>query len=36
VCVEVKKIDATGLLLLVDAESGKLLEKISVAEPVEK
>ena len=32
----VKKISATGWLLLVDAETGKLLEKISVAEPVEK
>lgn len=32
----VKKITSTGLLLLVDAESGKLLEKISVAEPADK
>ncbi len=32
----VKKTGATGLLLLVDAESGKLIEKISVAEPAEK
>lgn len=32
----VKKISATGWLLLVDAETGKLLDKISVAEPVEK
>lgn len=32
----VKKISATGLLLLIDAETGKLLKKISVAEPVEK
>jgi ketosteroid isomerase-like protein len=32
----VKKISATGWLLLIDAETGKLLEKISVAEPVEK
>ena len=32
----VKKIKETGLLLLIDAETGKLLEKISVAEPVEK
>ncbi len=32
----VKKISATGWILLVDAETGKLLEKISVAEPVEK
>lgn len=32
----VKKINETGLLLLIDAETGKLLEKISVAEPVEK
>lgn len=32
----VKKISATGLLLLIDAETGKLLEKISVGEPAEK
>ncbi|MEQ1677290.1 MAG: hypothetical protein ABL876_11345 [Chitinophagaceae bacterium] len=32
----VKKVSATGLLLLVDAETGDLLEKISVAEPAEK
>ena len=32
----VKKIEATGLLLLVDEKSGKLLAKISVAEPAEK
>lgn len=32
----VKKINSTGLMLLIDAETGKLLEKISVAEPVEK
>lgn len=32
----VKKVNATGLLLLVDANTGKLLEKISVAEPAEK
>jgi hypothetical protein len=28
----VKKIKATGLLLLVDAKTGKLIDKISVAE----
>lgn len=32
----IKKINATGLLILVDAATGKVLEKISVAEPVEK
>jgi thiol:disulfide interchange protein len=32
----VKKINATGLLILVDVATGKVLEKISVAEPVEK
>ena len=32
----VKKINATGVLLLVDAGTGKLIEKISVAEPTEK
>lgn len=32
----VKKIDATGLVLLVDAKTGKLLDKISMAEPTEK
>jgi RNA polymerase subunit RPABC4/transcription elongation factor Spt4 len=32
----VKKINATGLLVLVDAATGKILEKISVAEPSEK
>ncbi len=32
----VKKIKSTGLILLVDAMTGKLLEKISVAEPAEK
>ncbi len=32
----VKKINSTGWMLLIDAETGKLLEKISVAEPAEK
>ena len=32
----VKKINTTGLLVLVDAVSGKVLEKISVAETAEK
>ncbi len=32
----VKKISATGLLVLVDVVSGKVLEKISVAETAEK
>ncbi len=32
----VKKIKSTGLILLVDAMTGKLLEKISVAESAEK
>ena len=32
----VKKIAATGMLLIVDAGNGKLLEKISVAESAEK
>jgi hypothetical protein len=32
----VKKITYTGLVLLVDAETGKLTGKISVAEPAEK
>ena len=32
----VKKISATGWVLLVDAETGKLLDKISVAAPAER
>ncbi|MBN8674554.1 MAG: hypothetical protein J0L56_10490 [Chitinophagales bacterium] len=32
----VKKTTATGLLILVDAATGKVLKKLSVAEPAEK
>lgn len=32
----VKKINSTGLLLLVDANTGKLIDKVSIAEPTEK
>lgn len=32
----VKKTTATGLLILVDAETGKVLKKVSVVEPAEK